>query len=138
MCSVCCLLIAIGPYVSQSALASHLTTFLLQNNCPGLALPSWHCSSPVSTLVGRRALRSSSCGELWSPSVNSSTFPRRAPSSRNSLPLDIRLLCIHALCTCATVAANPLTVVFTLESFTVYQKITPFVLQAAPIRPLSP
>src|SRR6218665_554771 len=52
---------------------------------------------PVSTLVGRQALRSSSGGKLLVPRVNTSTMQLRAfsvvaPSIWNSLPSQIRLL----------------------------------------------
>src|SRR6218665_1145872 len=52
---------------------------------------------PVSTLVGRQALRSSSGGKLLVPHVNTSTMQCRtlsvvAPSIWNSLPSQIRLL----------------------------------------------
>src|SRR6218665_672587 len=74
-----------------------------------VAVLVWHCligfapvylqelCGPVSTLVGRQALRSSSGGKLLVPRVNNSTMQRRAfsvvaPSIWNSLPLQIRLL----------------------------------------------
>src|SRR6218665_699784 len=52
---------------------------------------------PVSTLVGRQALRFSSGGKLLVPRVNTSTIQRRAfsvvaPSIWNALPSQIRLL----------------------------------------------
>src|SRR6218665_3261874 len=52
---------------------------------------------PVSTLVGRHALRSSSGGKLVVPRVNTSTLQHRAfsvvaPSIWNSPPSQIRLL----------------------------------------------
>src|SRR6218665_1453760 len=74
-----------------------------------VAVLVWHCLNgfapvylqelccPVSTLVGRQALRSSSGGKLLVPHVNTSTMQRRAfsvvaPSTWNSLPSQIRLL----------------------------------------------
>ena len=69
----------------------------------------WHCLRgiapvylqqlyrPVSTLVGRRALRSSSGDKLLVPRVNTPTMQHRAfsvvaPSIWNSFPLQIRML----------------------------------------------
>src|SRR6218665_1232871 len=74
-----------------------------------VAVLVWHCHigfapvylqelcRPVSTLVGRQALRSSSGGTHLVPRVNTSTMKRRAfsvgaPSIWNSLPSQIRLL----------------------------------------------
>src|SRR6218665_204730 len=75
-----------------------------------VAVLVWHCLPgitpvylqelyrPVSTLVGRQALRSSSGGgKLLVPRVNTSTMQHRAfsvvaPSIWNSLPSQIRLL----------------------------------------------
>src|SRR6218665_1397992 len=74
-----------------------------------VAVLVWHClfgiapvylqelCRPVSTLVGRQALRSSSGGKLLVPRVNTSTMQRRAfsvvaPSTWNSLPSQIPLL----------------------------------------------
>src|SRR6218665_2754095 len=74
-----------------------------------VAVLVWHCligfaplylqelCRPVSTLVGRQALRSSSGGKLLVPRVNTSTMQRRAfsavaPSIWNSLPSHIPLL----------------------------------------------
>src|SRR6218665_3683318 len=74
-----------------------------------VAVLVWHCfigiapiyllelCSPVSTLVGRQALRSSSGAKLLVPRVNTSTMQRRAfsvvtPAIWNSLPSQIRLL----------------------------------------------
>src|SRR6218665_3846681 len=74
--------------------------------CWCVALSSRHCLSllagtvspcSLSTLIGRRALRSSSGGKLLVPHVNTSIMQRRAfsvaaPSIWNSLPSQIRLL----------------------------------------------
>src|SRR6218665_3958255 len=74
-----------------------------------VAVLVWHCfigiapvylqelCRPVSTLVGRLALRCSSGGKLLVPRVNTSTTQRRAfsvvdPSIWNSFPSQIRLL----------------------------------------------
>src|SRR6218665_3396668 len=62
---------------------------------------------PLSTLVGRQALRSSSGGKLLVPSVNTSTMQRCAfsvvaPSIWNSLPSQIATKELH---TCALQAA---------------------------------
>ena len=60
----------------------------------GIVFPG---TGTVSTLVGHRALRSSSGGKLLVPCVNTSTMQRRPfavvfPSIWNLLPLQIRLL----------------------------------------------
>jgi len=74
-----------------------------------VAVLVWHCliglapvylqelCRPVSTLVGRQALRFSSGGKLLVPRLNTSTIQRRAfsvvaPSIWNALPSQIRLL----------------------------------------------